>query len=101
MALDLYMLGLVVEDMGESLEFYRRLGLQIPEGSERKSHVEIKMGNGLTFFLDSKSSLWDPNFVPRHEPKRLEASGNYQSVLEFYLKTREAVSSGKCYLAAL
>lgn len=93
MALELYMLGLVVEDMGKSLEFYRRLGLAIPEGSERRSHVEIKMGNGLTFFLDSKPSLWDPNFVPRRDAKRLEATGNYHSVLEFYLKTREAVQA--------
>ena len=27
MALDLYMIGLITEDMGKSLEFYRRLGL--------------------------------------------------------------------------
>jgi len=46
MALELYMLGLVVHDMGTSLEFYRRLGLAIPEGSDGKTHVEVKMGAG-------------------------------------------------------
>jgi hypothetical protein len=51
MALELYMLGLVVQDMGKSLEFYQRLGLAIPTGSEEKTHVEVKMGSGLTFSL--------------------------------------------------
>jgi hypothetical protein len=44
MALELYMLGLIVQDMGKSLEFYRRLGLAIPEGSENQTHVEVKDG---------------------------------------------------------
>ena len=45
--LELYMLGLIVQDMGKSLEFYRQLGLAIPEGNEEQTHVEIKMGSGL------------------------------------------------------
>ncbi len=93
MALELYMLGLVVQDMAKSLEFYRRLGLDIPEGSEKRSHIQIKMGNGLTFFLDSKPYLWDPQFVQRDDPGRLEAPGSYHSILEFYLKTEEAVQA--------
>lgn len=91
MALELYMLGLIVQDMGKSLEFYRQLGLAIPEGSEAKTHVEIKMGSGLTFFLDSRPTRWDPGFVRGDEPGRIGASNNYPSVLEFYLKTRNAV----------
>ena len=82
MALELYMLGLVTRDMGKSLEFYRRLGLAIPEGSEEKTHVEVKMGNGLTFFLDSRPSCWDPSFVR-----------SYPFLLEFYLKSQAAVDA--------
>ncbi len=93
MALELYMLGLIAQDMGASLEFYRRLGLAIPEGSEGKTHVEIKMGNGLTFFLDSRPSRWDPGFVRRDGPGRMEAADSYRSLLEFYLKTRAAVDA--------
>jgi hypothetical protein len=44
MPLELYMLGLIVQDMPKALTFYRRLGLAVPEGSEQQSHVEIKMG---------------------------------------------------------
>jgi predicted lactoylglutathione lyase len=93
MALELYMLGLIVQDMGKSLEFYRRLGLTIPEGSEEQTHVEIKMGSGLTFFLDSRPSRWDPGFARRDDLARRETSDNYHSILEFYLKTRDAVEA--------
>lgn len=93
MARELYMLGLIVQDMGKSLEFYRRLGLAIPEGSEEKTHVEVKMGSGLTFFLDSNPTRWDPKHVMRDNPEGLEASDSYRSILEFYLKTRDAVDA--------
>lgn len=93
MALELYMLGLVVQDMDKSLEFYRRLGLAIPEESEEQTHISIKMGSGLTFFLDSKPSRWDPSFVRRDDPGHMEASDDYRSILEFYLQTRDAVDA--------
>ena len=93
MALELYMLGLIVQDMDKSLQFYRRLGLAIPAGSEEKTHVEVKMGSGLTFFLDSRPSRWDPGFVSRDDPGHAEASGGYHSILEFYLKTQDAVDA--------
>lgn len=93
MALELYMLGLVVQDMSKSVEFYRRLGLAIPEGSEAKTHVEVKMGSGLTFFLDSRPLRWDPWFVSKDDPGRMEAADSYHALLEFYLKTQNAVDA--------
>lgn len=92
MALELYMIGLVVQDMNASLEFYRRLGLAIPEGSEKKSHVEVKMGSGLTFFLDSNPTRWDPGFGKQSDPRRAEAD-RYPMILEFYVKDRAAVEA--------
>jgi hypothetical protein len=41
MALQLYMVGLATQNMGESLAFYRRLGLALPEGSEEQPHIEV------------------------------------------------------------
>lgn len=101
MALELYMLGLVVQDMGKALEFYRRLGLAIPEGSETQTHVEVKMGSGLTFFLDSNPARWDPGFARKDEPGNTAAAESYRSVLEFYLKTRAAVEAKYSELTAL
>ncbi len=93
MALELSMIGLIVQDMGKSLEFYRRLGLAIPEGGEGQTHVEVKMGSGLTFFLDFEPSRWGPGFVRRDDPGHMEASNGCHSILEFYLKTRAAVDA--------
>src|SRR5260221_9375754 len=86
MGLELYMVGVMVEDMAKAIEFYRRLGVEIPEGSETKRHVEVKM-SGLTLFLTTKelNARWDP--------ARSDGSGGYRIILEFYLKTREAVDA--------
>jgi predicted lactoylglutathione lyase len=92
MALELYMLGLVVQDMGKSLQFYRQLGLDFPPGSESRSHVDVKMGN-LTFFLDSKPARWDPWYVRKENAALAETSESYPSIMEFYLGKREAVTA--------
>jgi catechol 2,3-dioxygenase-like lactoylglutathione lyase family enzyme len=90
------MVGLIVRDMTVALEFYRRLGLDIPEGSEGKSHVEINM-NGMTFFLDSRPKRWDAAFTA---PPPAPALGSYATVLEFYLETKEAVDALHAELVA-
>lgn len=81
------MVGVIVEDMPRAVEFYRRLGLAVPDDAEGKQHVEIPMG-GMTFFLSTKTAnaRWDP---ARIEP----ASGGYRIVLEFYLETRDALDA--------
>ena len=87
MGLELFMVGVVVADMRRALEFYRRLGLDIPDGSEELDHVEVKM-SGLTLFLttESANARWDP--------ARREISGDgYRMVLEFYLDTADALDA--------
>jgi catechol 2,3-dioxygenase-like lactoylglutathione lyase family enzyme len=77
-ALELYMVGVIVEDMPRALEFYRRLGVDVPEGSDGQGHVEVKM-SGLTFFLSTKqaNARWD------RAPA--EPAGGYRIILEFLL----------------
>ena len=87
MGLELYMIGVIVVDMPRAVEFYRRLGVDIPAGEEHKAHVEVKM-SGMTFFLTTRqlNARWDP--------AREEISGTgYRMILEFYLLTREAVDA--------
>ncbi len=87
MGLELFMVGVIVEDMPRAVEFYRRLGLEIAEGEEAKGHVEVKM-SGMTFFLTTQrvNVRWDP--------AREEITGTgYRMILEFYLLTREAVDA--------
>lgn len=86
MALQLYMIGLSVRDMGASQEFYRRLGLAIPEGSEGQPHVEVKMGSELTFFLDTRVIQGD-------DPTDSVSSDGYRAIFEYYLKDQAAVEA--------
>lgn len=76
MALDLYMLGLIVHDMDTSLTFYRRLGLAIPDGSEAQTHVEVKMGGELTFFL----TLTRHGGMPTLYGRMIHSAGKQQAV---------------------
>lgn len=87
MGLELYMIGVIVEEMPRALEFYRRLGVDVPEGSEDKPHVEVKM-SGLTFFLSTKK------YNARWDPARAEVTGTgYRMILEFYLKDKASVDA--------
>lgn len=84
--LQIYMIGLMVEDMGASLDFYRRLGVDVPSDSE-STHVEIEMAGGMMLFLDSRPQRWDPGF----ESSPLPDPGKYRSLLEFYLESEANV----------
>lgn len=84
MALQLYMVGLMTQDMAKSQEFYRRLGLDIPAGSQENAHVEVKMGGDFTFFLDSRT------FAP-DKPASGEPLESCRVLFEFYLKSQAAV----------
>jgi predicted lactoylglutathione lyase len=89
-ALELYMVGLIVRDMSAAVTFYRHLGLAIPEGAEERRFVEIKM-TGISLFLDATASVWDPDYV--RSPDALVASevGKHGHLLEFNLLERGAV----------
>jgi predicted lactoylglutathione lyase len=51
MSLQLYMIGLAVQDMDKSQEFYRRLGLDIPEKQSGERPLFIKMEGKFSLFL--------------------------------------------------
>ena len=85
MPIQLAMVGLVVSDMRRTLQFYRRLGLDIPDDADEKRFVMHRMPSGVTIFFDTV-------FFPGHDPERQPAArGSYNIALEFYARTRAAV----------
>ena len=86
MSLQLSMVGLIVEDMGAALEFYRRLGLDIPAGAEDKPFVQLQMESGVTVF-------WDTFFAKRHYPDMKPPEGGSRVMLEFFLEDEVAVDA--------
>ena len=91
-ALELYMVGLIVRDMPAAVTFYRHLGLAIPEGGEEQRFVEIKM-RGMSLFLDATASVWDPGHVTSQDALLAGEVGKHGHLLEFNLLTREAVDT--------
>ena len=56
--------GIAVSDMARSVAFYRRLGLDFPEGAEEQPHVEAQLGGGVRFALDTEEVMrtFDPEW---------------------------------------
>jgi uncharacterized glyoxalase superfamily protein PhnB len=56
--------GVVVSDMARSVAFYRRLGLEFPDGAENGQHVEAPLPGGLRYALDTEDVMrsFDPNW---------------------------------------
>jgi len=49
-------IGIVAADMGESIRFYRLLGLDVPETPD-EGHVDAFLPNGVRFMLDSEETM--------------------------------------------
>lgn len=66
MSLKLEVIGLVVADMGKSLAFYRRLGLQIPAGADTEPHVNAELPGGMVLAWDTIDTIrsFDPGWTP-------------------------------------
>jgi uncharacterized glyoxalase superfamily protein PhnB len=66
MAPTLNAIGMVVADMAKTLDFYRRLGLDIPAGAEAEGHVEAVVPGGIRLMWDTHHEIqsFDPDFTP-------------------------------------
>ena len=61
MAPRLNAIGIVAKDLTRSLDFYRRLGLDVPE-SPPEGHVDIALPNGYRLMLDAEDVM--KKFLP-------------------------------------
>ena len=59
-------IGLVVADMATSLNFYRRLGLDVPAGVEHEPHAEVELPGGIRLMWDTEALIAsiDESFTP-------------------------------------
>jgi predicted lactoylglutathione lyase len=56
--------GIPVTDMARSIAFYRRLGLEFPEGAENEGHAEAEVSGGVRYMLDTEEMMrsFDPEW---------------------------------------
>jgi catechol 2,3-dioxygenase-like lactoylglutathione lyase family enzyme len=66
MAPTLNVFGIVVADMGKSLAFYRRLGLDIPASADAEPHVDVALPGGFRLLFDTIDTIrsFDPSWTP-------------------------------------
>jgi catechol 2,3-dioxygenase-like lactoylglutathione lyase family enzyme len=59
------LIGFVVEDMGRSLAFYRRLGLDVAADADGEPHVEVTLPGGIRLAWDTLETIrsFDPGFT--------------------------------------
>ena len=50
-------IGIVVDDMGRALDFYRRLGLEVPDGAAGEGHVEVPLPGDLKLAFDTVETI--------------------------------------------
>lgn len=83
---DLHMLNVVVRDMSASVDFYRQLGVVVPDDVDASGmHVQLRMPGGLSVELDTAESarIWHAGW--RTDPASVSV------VMGFALESREAV----------
>lgn len=66
-----------MSDMGRSLTFYRRLGLDVAHDVDDETHVEVELAGGLRLAFDTEASIrsFDPGWTA--------PSGGHRSALAF------------------
>lgn len=76
---------ITVVDIQASAEFYRRIGLALPESSRIGEHVEIDLGHGVHLALSTElvARMYDPGWRSPSRPP--------SSALQFQLPSRDAV----------
>lgn len=85
---DLHMVNVFVSDMAVSLDFYRRLGVAVPDDQHSTdAHVALRMPGGLSLELDTEESVRLWHAAARTDPASVGV------VIGFSFGTREEVDA--------
>ena len=95
MDLQLDLVGIVAHDMRASLEFYRGLGLEIPDAAESEPHAEATTPSGLRVAWDTAE------LIQQIDPAWTEPSGGHRIALAFLCPSPAEVDAKYEELAAL
>jgi len=93
--LRLDLVGIVVSDIKASLDFYRRLGLDIPEDAEDEPHAEATTPSGLRVAWDAAE------LIQQIDPDWTEPSGGHRIALAFLCSSPDEVDAKYAELASL
>lgn len=75
--MQLSMVVLEVQDVAKSVEFYRLLGLKMPDPPEDRPVSILRMGSGVSLVLVE-------GFAAANDPTWSRPTGGYQQLMEFF-----------------
>jgi catechol 2,3-dioxygenase-like lactoylglutathione lyase family enzyme len=89
-------INVVVSDMGKSLPFYRRLGLEVAADADDQPHVEIELPGGLHLALDTIDTIrsFDPEWTPPSGGHRVSLAFRCGSAAEVDTLFADLVGAG-------
>jgi uncharacterized glyoxalase superfamily protein PhnB len=92
---ELNAIGIVVQDMGRSLAFYRRLGLEFP-GPDTDDHVESTLAGGIRLMLDRAEMVrsFDPHWTPPGGSPRVSFAFQCDNPAAVDVKYAELIAAG-------
>ena len=95
MELRLSVIGLVVADMGTTLAFYRRLGLDLPVEADDQPHVEVQVA-GLRLAFDTEEVIrsFDPHYRRPEGSQRMSLAFDCGSPAEVDAAFAELTGAG-------
>ncbi|MFE3193653.1 VOC family protein [Nocardia sp. NPDC059240] len=96
MTIRLNVIGIVVSDMGASVDFYRRLGVEFAEGAAQEPHVDADLGGGVKLMLDTEDVVrsFHPSWVAGSGNGRLGVACDCGSPAGVDAKFEELVAAG-------
>jgi uncharacterized glyoxalase superfamily protein PhnB len=92
----LHTISITVKNLGESLAFYRTLGLEIPEGQDNEHHVEFNSQSGYSigFIPESTMLRTDPTWISPTGNNRIGLQFDCNSALEVDETYHKLVAAG-------
>src|SRR5258705_9156177 len=92
----LNVINIVASDMARALTFYRRLGLDLPEGEDKSPHVECVLPSGLKLCWDTVETIhsFDPGWAPPSGGSRVSLSFECDSPADVDRVYGEMVAAG-------
>jgi predicted enzyme related to lactoylglutathione lyase len=79
------MVVLLIQDVPRSLAFYRRLGVEFPDGADARQDIQVPLGDDHQLVLTQNFGRAVPGNVPPPEGSRI--------LLEFFVDGRDAVDA--------
>ncbi|GAB2513396.1 VOC family protein [Nocardia heshunensis] len=96
MTIRLNVIGIAVSDMGASVEFYRRLGVEFADGVENEPHVDADLGGGVKLMLDTEDTIrsFHPSWIAGGGTGRLGLACDCGTPAGVDAKFEELVAAG-------